>query len=286
MDFLFINTRELSALMGLPHIQQLAYVLGIRPYMDRQSFIVGGVKRRISYKSLAETLYVEPHQGIIKSGSPSRPQLRRVIKGLEKAGLIEIKSDDMHLILKCLLAESDDSVKNKPVTNPSSQPVMAKVEKNADLSTDYAKQELKADIVKNTNPVTPHNSKKDLVCLSNFEKFWEIYPKPVDKPKAWDEFEKLNPDGVLFSKIMNVLKSQITSYDDLQKEGLWVPNWKYPANWLAQESWESIPVTQINKETSNEKNRGNNSKKSTFNSFWEACGRGANLSFDDIAATP
>ncbi len=38
MGFLFVNTVELSALMGLPYIQQSAYLLGIRPYMDRETF--------------------------------------------------------------------------------------------------------------------------------------------------------------------------------------------------------------------------------------------------------
>ena len=33
MDFV-INEEELAALSGLPHVQQLAYLRGIRPYMD------------------------------------------------------------------------------------------------------------------------------------------------------------------------------------------------------------------------------------------------------------
>ena len=33
MDFI-INGNELAAVYGLPHIQQLAYLRGIRPYMD------------------------------------------------------------------------------------------------------------------------------------------------------------------------------------------------------------------------------------------------------------
>lgn len=57
MEFLFINTQELSALMELPLIQRVTYLMGIRPYMDRQTGIVG-IKRRISYQSLREVLYV------------------------------------------------------------------------------------------------------------------------------------------------------------------------------------------------------------------------------------
>jgi hypothetical protein len=111
MDFLFINTHELSALSGLPHIQRLAYLFGIRPYIDLKT-LTTGIIRKISYQSLSEALYVEPHQGI-QSGSPSKQQLRRAIKGLEQAGLIKIQSTRKNLILKCLLADPDNSVPNK-----------------------------------------------------------------------------------------------------------------------------------------------------------------------------
>jgi hypothetical protein len=59
--YLKTTSQELSALMGLPYLQQVTYLLGIRPYMDATTSLVG-IKRGISYQSLAETLYVEPHQ--------------------------------------------------------------------------------------------------------------------------------------------------------------------------------------------------------------------------------
>ncbi len=58
-----MNSEELAVLAGLPHIQQLTYLRGIRPYMDVKTGLVG-VKRGISYQSISEQLYVEPHQGI------------------------------------------------------------------------------------------------------------------------------------------------------------------------------------------------------------------------------
>ena len=84
MDFV-INDNELAALCGLPHIQQLAYLRGIRPYMDVKTGLVG-VKRRVSHQSIAEQLYIEPHQGI-KSQSWSRDQIRRAVSGLARAGV-------------------------------------------------------------------------------------------------------------------------------------------------------------------------------------------------------
>ena len=96
MDFL-INDDELEALCGLPHMQQLVYLRGIRPYMDVKTGIVG-IKRGISYQSIAEQLYIEPHQGI-KSGSCSRMQVRRALSALERIGIISSKTEGLKLIL-------------------------------------------------------------------------------------------------------------------------------------------------------------------------------------------
>ncbi|MDI1352603.1 MAG: protein LvrA [bacterium] len=118
MNFIFVNQYELSALCGLPHIQQLLYLVGLRPYMDRTTFIVG-IKRRISYQSLREALYIEPYPGI-KSGSPSQQQIKRALKSLQRAGVIKLQSSPTHLILKCLLAAVDKFEENKvdPIPAP------------------------------------------------------------------------------------------------------------------------------------------------------------------------
>lgn len=70
MHFLFVNAEELEALMELPYIQRLAYLMGIRPYMDRETCIVG-IKRRISYQSLREALYVAPIAGVKQAAQAS-----------------------------------------------------------------------------------------------------------------------------------------------------------------------------------------------------------------------
>jgi len=187
MDFLFVNTDELSALMGVPYIQRVTYLLGIRPYMDRSTFIVG-INRRISYQSLSEALYVEPHQGI-QSGSPSRQQLRRVINGLERAGLVEIQSSDKNLILKCLLANSDNSLLNKADTNPPPPPDTKQDIKNANISVNYEPKTQKDSIGKTAKADIPHNSKNNYVCIyAQFEKFWALFPKKIAKQKAWEEW--------------------------------------------------------------------------------------------------
>lgn len=117
MNFLFVNAQELEALMELPYIQRLTYLMGIRPYMDRETCIVG-IKRRISYQSLREVLYVAPIAGV-KTGSPSQQQVKRAIKSLERAGLIVIQSTTRHLILKCILAEGHQSFTKQADLRPT-----------------------------------------------------------------------------------------------------------------------------------------------------------------------
>ncbi len=275
MSFLFINTQELSALMGLPHIQQSAYLLGIRPYMDRKTFIVG-IKRRISYQSLSEALYIEPHQGFKSSGSPSRPQLRRVISGLERAGIVAIQSSDKNLILKCLLANADNSIQNKPVTNPAPQPDTNQSSKKDYKSTNYSNKTQKPDIGQTAKPGTPHNSEDLYVCVyTQFEKFWEIYPNKIGKQGAFEEFKKLQPSDALLTEIRIAINKQTNATDLLQSQGHWIPKWKFPANWLMQHCWKDEILMPQSMETKHEANTRHYAEKPSIDSFWDACKAGA-----------
>lgn len=64
-----INDEEREALRGLPMLAREIYVFALRPFMDFATGIVGE-RRGISWKSIAEELYVEPHHSI-KGGEPS-----------------------------------------------------------------------------------------------------------------------------------------------------------------------------------------------------------------------
>ena len=78
-----INDEEREALRGLPMLAREIYVFALRPFMDFATGVVGE-RRGISWKSIAEELYVEPHQGI-KGGEPSEKELRRALVWLQKA---------------------------------------------------------------------------------------------------------------------------------------------------------------------------------------------------------
>ncbi|KTD49610.1 Legionella vir region protein [Legionella rubrilucens] len=271
-----INNNELDRLYGLPHIQQLVYIRGIRPYMDFKTGIVGE-KRGISYQSLTEQLYIEPHPGI-KATSFSRAQARRAIAGLERVGLIEVQSEDHQLILKCLLATRHQSVQNKAVTNPSQLAVTVDNSKNGTSTGFSANEKTKADTGKTAKAVIPPN--KDYLLfflLSQFEQFWSLYPQQQNREKAWDAFQRLNPDEALCQKILHALEAQINHRKELTANGQWVPAWKYPANWLSQQGWnETLPAIN-RKESHHETHQGFTRSKTQGQSFWHQFD---NVSFD------
>ncbi|KQJ65472.1 hypothetical protein AN400_07350 [Pseudomonas aeruginosa] len=87
------------------------YVFALRPFMDFVTGIVGE-RRGISWKSIAEELYVEPHQGI-KGGDPSEKELRRALVWLQKVGLVGPNLAERRLIFELPKASRDQSVRKK-----------------------------------------------------------------------------------------------------------------------------------------------------------------------------
>lgn len=232
--------------------------------MDHKSFIVGGNKRCISYQSLSKALYVEPHQGLINSGSPSRSQLRRIIKGFEKAGLIKIRSANMHLILKCFLANSTKFVQNKPVTNPTHKAITSSSVPFAEKQMDYDDSVIKAAIAESSKAATPlRDNNYYIYLLSQFERFWSLYPEKKSKHQAQIAFEQLNPDVILFQQLIQALQTQINHARAMQLRGTLVPPWKYPANWLTQRCWLDERSTDALPETPHAAHTKNTRKRDT-----------------------
>lgn len=106
-----INDDEREALRGLPMLAREIYVFGLRPFMDFGSGVVG-VKRGVSWKSIAEELYVEPHQGI-KGGEPTEKELRRALAWLQRSGLVGPNQAERRLVFELLLATRDQSARKK-----------------------------------------------------------------------------------------------------------------------------------------------------------------------------
>lgn len=272
MDFL-INKDELEAMCGLSHMQQLTYLRGIRPYMDVKTGVVG-VKRRISYQSIAEQLYVEPHQGI-KSQSWSRDQVRRAVSGLARAGIIVLQSEGLQLILKCELATLGYFVQKKAAINPPQNAITNPPEKNLIETGLSAVELLKADIEESQKAAIPLSKDNYYIfLLSQFEQFWALYPLKKSQQKAWEQFQALNPNQHLCSQILQALQAQVTHNQQLQSQGQWVAAWKYPANWLAQKCWNDELTQDESQEKGHARHRTDYAKQTAGDSLWDSCKSG------------
>lgn len=260
-----VNSEELEALYGLPHTQQLAYLRGIRPYMDVKTGLVG-LKRRISLQSVAEELYIQPHQGV-KGEKFSRPQARRALSALERVGLISLQSEDLQLILKCNLATLGYFAQNKVVTNPSQKAVTFCSKQhieNKGFYEDYSEKPVTAAPQKADTPLIKENNY--IYLLRQFEHFWRMYPEKKSRERTFEVFQHINPDEQLLQTMLQALDSQIKAHHAKEAHGEWVPAWKFPANWLSQKCWEDEVKIELKQEKRNEKHRTNTG--TTHDPFW------------------
>lgn len=261
-----INGEELAAMAGLPHLQQLVYLRGIRPYMDIKTYITG-IKRGISLQSIAEQLYIEPHQGI-KEQRITRAQVRRAIESLERVGLIENHSNGKKLILKCLFAARGYSVQNKVITNPSQEAVTEIGADNPVNTMTTGCQTQESDTVKSAKVITPHKENNYIYLLRQFEHFWQMYPEKKSRERAFEAFQQINPDESLLQSMLQALNSQIKARSARLAHGEWMPAWKYPANWLAQKCWEDEVNTEVLQEKKYAKDRRSSGRKTPTSGFY------------------
>ena len=72
------------------------------------------------------------------------------------------------------------------------------------------------------------------ICASDFDRFWEAYPKKKNKETARRAFKKLK--GVSIDTLLAAIEQQKKSKDWLKEGGQYIP---YPATWLNAGGWEN-----------------------------------------------
>lgn len=77
---------------------------------------------------------------------------------------------------------------------------------------------------------------------SEFESFWNIYPRRKAKGQAYRAWQKLNPDSALQAAFSIALDAQAAERAALSKAGAFVPDLKYPGTWLNGKCWLDEPV--------------------------------------------
>ncbi len=71
-----------------------------------------------------------------------------------------------------------------------------------------------------------------------FGRFWDAYPRRVNKQKAREAFTKLNPTPELLATILEAIAWQRQTHDWKKNGGEFIP---YPASWLNGKRWEDEP---------------------------------------------
>lgn len=68
-----------------------------------------------------------------------------------------------------------------------------------------------------------------------FDRFWNAYPRHVNKPGAMKAFDKAKIDGELLDMILKAIERQKASNQWTKDNGQFIP---HPATWLNQRRWE------------------------------------------------
>jgi len=182
-----VNREELEALYEHDEFLFKLYFAGLRRYMDYSTGIAG-IKRRISYRSLQEAMYVAPRRGVKTMGLPHESKIRRALSQLEKYGLIKSIPHKIYLIFELLLARRDQSVKNKADGKPTPflPPLADRVEKLA--KPDAAQAHEFMSVEADGKADTPKTAKADTPPLSDKDKEKELLRNSKKKSRLPDNF--------------------------------------------------------------------------------------------------
>ena len=82
-----------------------------------------------------------------------------------------------------------------------------------------------------------NNKNKDIM----FDKFWDAYPRHVNKPAARKAFDKLNPDDETMNQILNAIRTQKMTAQWQENNGQYIP---HPSTWLNGHRWEDEVKTE------------------------------------------
>ena len=122
---------------------------------------------------------------------------------------------------------NQEETKEKPSNNQSETKSKPNVNDNVNVNV---------NVNDNIPPISPLGGEG--VCESEFEAFWEAYPKKASRLNALKSWEKLNPDSKLIREISAALESQKKSEQWKKENGRFIP---YAAKWLNERRWEDIP---------------------------------------------
>lgn len=240
------NDDEDEALQGLPLDAQVLYLRALRRRMDYRTGMVGNLPgvNGISWRILADDLFVEPHQGI-SGGKPDESKVRRLMKWLVTRGLVVDRGTGRNLIFFLPLASADESEQKKADRKPTgSRQGLADMENVISINGfDYEADRKptggcvrKADTIPESgireeeDPLTPP---RGAVAPSRFAEFWDAWPdvRKRGKKNAEAIWARRKLDGMADTLIADVLNRK--DHDEQWRRG-YVP---MPTTYLNGDRW-------------------------------------------------
>jgi len=79
--------------------------------------------------------------------------------------------------------------------------------------------------------------------MPKFEEFYAAYPNKKSRKDAEKAFNALKPNAELFAEMLAALENQKREREAKDKNGLFNPEWKYPASWIRAEAWKDETMT-------------------------------------------
>jgi len=169
-----LNSQEWDALFDLQSDAVKVYVMGIRPYMNYATGIVG-IKRKFSYQSLSELLSIPAERGT-QGNRVTKDKIKWVMKKLEKAGLIT-RIENSWFKIKLNLASQDESVQmNHTRITPGPTPELHP-QKNINNQDSYVKEDSELHMYNSPNHTTPPENR---LYTNNIINTYTSSSPPVD----------------------------------------------------------------------------------------------------------
>jgi len=135
------------------------------------------------------------------------------------------------------------------------EPISKRPIPKKEIYKEISKPPIKKSTRKNRDPIKQSISKNGIITTNDFDKFYSLYPRKMEKKRAIKEWELLcetkNPPKLKI--LTKAIKKQIKA-GMLQKGDIYT---SYPVNWLKGEGWtnEIINKQQTNKTSKSETGR-------------------------------
>ncbi|HWI50109.1 MAG TPA: hypothetical protein VNU45_18010 [Rummeliibacillus sp.] len=192
-------------------------------------------------------------QDIMKRFKRGRDHVRKALKILQKLGLLKKTSikdasgkiTSWETTLYYQVTEKPSCGENQVTENTYTGDI-PQTEDTCGSSPDYWKTHLldnPTHTKERINTKERKRKKKDMVIgISEFDKFWEVYPKKVGKEAAHKWFKKNNPSEQFVSMLISDLQTRIKSEWN-GKDKQFIP---HPASYLNGKRWEDEIISPLN----------------------------------------